>query len=203
MNFIKPRWHTDWFLSAVLNAHINEMVDRYSALLASRVDFSYKKNASNHEQINHHQLEHDLRKLMDSMMQLEAVVGYFWVIEWGEEHGFHAHVVFWLDRHLTQSPYVFSQQARKLWNEITSLNGGFHRCEFKKNYTANINTPVYYNDPASVLNIRQVLSYLAKEEQKWSYPVYGCNEVPSRATSGRPREAGQWQYSNPSVRYSI
>ena len=196
-------WHTDWFLSSVLNAHINEMVDRYSALLALRLDFSYKKQTSNLDQSDYHQLEHDIRTLMERMMLEDAVVGYFWVIEYGKDHGFHAHVVFWLDRHLTQRPYAYAERARKLWDEITLLDGGFHRCEFKKHYVVNINLPVYYNDPASVSNIRQVLSYLAKEEQKLAYPMYGCNEVPSRSSSGRPREIGEWQYSSPSVRYSI
>lgn len=61
-------WHPDWFLSGILNHHINQMVDRYSALLALRIDLSYKKDSIIYQQSDHHQLEHDVRKLMDDMM---------------------------------------------------------------------------------------------------------------------------------------
>lgn len=199
----KTHWRIDWFLSAVLNNHINEMVDRHSALLALRVDLFYRKGTLEYEQINHHQLERDIRALMEKMMHENAVVGYFWVLEYGEDRGYHAHVVFWLDRHITQRTYVYAQYAKSLWNEVTSMSGGLHRCEFKSNYSSNINIPVYYSNPTSVSNIRLVLRYLAKEEQKWSYPVYGCNEVPPHSGIGRPRGPDEWQYSRRSVRYSI
>ena len=49
---------------------------------------------------------------MNRMMQLEAVVGFFWVIEWTEDHHYHAHVVFWLDGSKTQNTYPWAQQSR-------------------------------------------------------------------------------------------
>ena len=187
----EPRWHTDWFLSAILNAHINAMVDRYSALLALRIDFYYNKGTSRFLQPDHRQLEYDVRVLMETMFRLKPVVGYFWVIENSPERRFHAHTVFWLDRHLTQRPYPFSEKAREYWNDITHQQGHIYRGIFKEHYKANINCPVYYNVPASIGNIRQTLSYLAKEEQKNGFYLYGCNDVPPRSEYGRPRASGE------------
>jgi hypothetical protein len=126
---------------------------------------------------------------MNKMMQKSAIVGYFWVIEWTADHGFHAHAAYWLDGHQTQRSYPFAQQAGELWKELTQQEGYFNICQFKEPYKADINIPVRYNEPASILNIRRVLSYLTKEEQKEGLCSYGCNEVPQRPSSGRPRKA--------------
>lgn len=52
---------------------------------------------------------------MNRMMQLEAVVGFFWVIEWTEDHHYNAHVVFWLDGSKTQNTYPWALQAGLYW----------------------------------------------------------------------------------------
>ncbi|ECJ2453608.1 inovirus Gp2 family protein [Salmonella enterica] len=196
-------WHPDWFLSGILNHHINQMVDRYSALLALRIDLSYKKDSIDYQQPDHHQLEHDVRKLMDDMMLYDAVVGYFWVLEYGEERRYHAHVVLWLDRHYTLAPFVYAEYAKKYWECITLQDGIFHRCGHKPYYSANISIPVNYSNPMSVDNIRRVLSYLTKEEQKWTQPIYGCNEVSEHSEQGRPRNPGVYRYTSPYVRYCL
>lgn len=158
--------------------------------MAFRMDFFYKKNTVRYSQLNHQMLEYDLRELMDKMACEKGIVGYFWVVEWTERHGYHAHVVFWLDRQKTQHSYPFALTANTLWQEITHWDGGSHRCEYRPQYSGNINIPVRYNDPESINNIRRVLSYLAKEEQKEGLCAYGCNDVPPRSASGRPRKSG-------------
>ncbi|MFE3919520.1 inovirus-type Gp2 protein [Escherichia coli] len=178
----------DWFLSSLLNQHINEMVERYSCLLALRMDFFYQRNTEGFMQLDHHKLEHDIRTLIKATEGIEASTGYFWVIEWTERHGYHAHAVFWLDRQKTQTTYPFSEWISKRWRAITHQDGGSYRCEYREHYQGNINTPVRYDDADSILNIRRVLSYLAKEEQKEGLCAYGCNDVPPRPASGRPRK---------------
>ena len=103
---------------------------------------------------------------MNHVMQLEAMVGFFWVIEWTEDHHYHAHVVFWLDGSKTQNTYPWAQQVGLYWCDITDRDGWYHRCEFKEHYEANINIPVRYSDPDSITNIRQVLAYMTKIQQK-------------------------------------
>ncbi|AKE59390.1 hypothetical protein F384_12885 [Citrobacter amalonaticus Y19] len=187
-NTHSPFFTEDWFLSSLLNQHIDEMVNRYSCLLALRMDLFYQRDTDSFMQLDHCRLEYDIRSLMNEFGALKASVGYFWVIEWTEKHGYHAHVVFWLDRQKTQTTYPGFEWISKRWREITNSNGGVHRCEYQEHYPADINIPVRYDDSASILNIRRVLGYLAKEEQKKELCEYSCNEVPPRPASGRPRQ---------------
>ncbi|MGM7765156.1 hypothetical protein [Yersinia enterocolitica] len=48
--------------------------------------------------------------------------------------------------------------------------------------------PVRYSDPDSICNIRQVLAYMTKVQQKHGLLLFGCNEVPERPATGRPRK---------------
>ncbi|EPM5597284.1 inovirus-type Gp2 protein [Citrobacter braakii] len=185
----KQRWEPDWYLESLLNNHIDEMVDRYSCLRALRIDLFYQDHTAKYHLQNHQYFEMDLRFFMDRMMQLKVVVGFFWVIEWTEDHHYHAHVVFWLDGNHTQKTYPWAEKARELWKVITDGDGGLHRCEFKAHYEANINIPVRYSDTGSIANIRQVLAYMTKIQQKQGMPLFGCNEVPPRPPTGRPRRS--------------
>lgn len=187
-NTHSPSFTEDWFLSSLLNQHIDEMVNRYSCLLALRVDFFYLGDTDSFMQRDHRRLEYDIRSLMNEFGALKASVGYFWVIEWTEKHGYHAHVVFWLDGQKTQTTYPGFEWISNRWREITHQEGGTYRCGHKEHYPGNINIPVCYDDADSILNIRRVLSYLAKEEQKEGLCAYGCNDVPPRPASGRPRK---------------
>ncbi|CBJ79606.1 conserved hypothetical protein [Xenorhabdus bovienii str. Jollieti] len=164
----KKRWEPDWFLQSLLNNHIDKLVEHYSCLRAFRTDLFYQ--------------DHTAKFFLRDYRQLEAVVGFFWVIEWTEDHHYHAHVVFWLDGSKTQNTYPWAQQAGLQWSDITDRDGWYHRCEFKEHYEADINIPVRYSDPGSIANIRQVLAYMTKIQQKHGLLLYGCNEVP-----GRPR----------------
>ncbi|HED1791265.1 TPA: hypothetical protein R4X15_002406 [Citrobacter amalonaticus] len=184
----KPQWEPDWYLESLLNIHIDEMVDRYACLRALRIDLFYQHHTTKYYLQNHNHLEWDLRLLMDYMMQMGAVVGYFWVIEWTEDHHYHAHVVFWVDGNRSRKVYPWAEKAREFWTFITEGDGGFHRSEYKKYYRANINIPVRYSEPDSIDNIRQVLAYMTKIQQKHGLLLFGCNDVPERPATGRPRK---------------
>lgn len=127
----KPQWEPDWYLESLLNIHICEMVDRYACLRALRVDLFYQHHTAKYYLQSHHHLERDLRLLMDHMMQIGAVVGYFWVIEWTEDHHYHAHVVFWVDGNRSRNVYPWAEKAREFWTLITEGEGGLHRSEYK------------------------------------------------------------------------
>ena len=184
----KPQWEPDWYLESLLNVHIDEMVDRYACLRALRIDLFYQHHTAKYYLQSHNHLERDLRLLMDRMMQMGAVVGYFWVIEWTEDHHYHAHVVFWVDGNRSRKIYPWAEKAREFWTLITEDDGGFHRSEYKKYYRANINIPVRYSEPDSIDNIRQVLAYMTKIQQKHGLLLFGCNDVPERPATGRPRK---------------
>lgn len=185
-------WTPDWFLKSVLDSHINAMVNRYSCLRVIRLDLFYQNNTVKYTHPNHRQMESDVRQLMEVMMSMPNVMGYFWVIEWTEDHRFHAHVAFWLDGNRTRKPFFWMEKAGECWRIITENDGCSYRCEYKPNYEANINIPVRYSDQGSITNMRDVLEYMTKIEQKDSLLLYGCNEVPERPLTGRPRRTDLW-----------
>jgi hypothetical protein len=85
-----PGFSSGWFLTSLLRDHTSEMINRYACLRALRVDLFYKRNSFRLRHSEHRQLEHEVRNLMKQ----KGVFGYFWVIEWLTDHGWHAHVAF-------------------------------------------------------------------------------------------------------------
>lgn len=183
-----PGYSMDLFLLSLLNNHIDDLINCYSRLYAVRVDLFYLKESGRYNNCSLRLMEYELRILMASMMEYPAIVGYFCVLEWTEDHGLHAHVVVWLNGHTSRKPYVYAKKASELWEDITQGEGFLYRCEYKGNYLADIRTPVEYNIPTSIINIRYILSYLAKEAQKEKVYWYLCNEVPLPHPAGRPRQ---------------
>lgn len=107
------------FLTSLLRDHTNLMINRYSALRALRIDLWYQKGTLRFQQSDYRRLEHEARLLMQEMMAQKAMVGYFWVIEWTQDHGWHAHVVFWLDEHITQTTWPTSRKTSDIWGRLT------------------------------------------------------------------------------------
>lgn len=106
-----PKSYTpNWFFTALLDNHINQMMARYSCLRALRMDFFYRKDTPDFLQPDHRWLELQLRMLLEQVEQFENIVGFFWVIEWTADHGFHAHAVFWIDRQRVKKIYPFAER---------------------------------------------------------------------------------------------
>jgi len=184
-----PRYTMDWYLESHISHHTDMMINRYSYLYALRIDLFYRKDTCRYQNNNSRSVEYEVRVLMAEMDQYPAVVGYFCVMEWTEDHGFHVHAVLWLDGHITQKPFVWAEKANAAWAWITQGEGHLYRCEKKEAYAADVSIPVRYNDAASIANIRYILSYLAKAEQKEGLCWHYCNEVPARPSAGRPRQS--------------
>lgn len=182
-----PRYTMDWYLLSHINHHIDMMINRYSCLCALRFDLCYRRESYRYKNSTPRSLEYEVRVLMAEMEKLSAVVGYFCVMEWTEDHSFHVHAVLWLDGHITQKPFFYAEKASAVWRDITQGEGYLYRCEEKDCYVADISIPVKYNDAKSIKNIRYILSYLAKVEQKEGLCWHYCSEVPERPSVGRPR----------------
>ncbi|AHE72107.1 inovirus-type Gp2 protein [Enterobacter ludwigii] len=182
-----PHYTMDWYLLSNITYHTDMMINRYSCLYALRIDLFYRKDTSRYLSSNIQSVEFEVRLLIAKMDNYPAVVGYFCVMEWTLDHRFHVHAVLWLDGHITQKPFVWAEKARAAWQEITQDEGQLYRCEKKEAYSADVSIPVRYNDAASIVNIRYILSYLAKVEQKEGLCWHYCNEVSARPFIGRPR----------------
>lgn len=183
-----PHYTIDWYLQSHISHHTDMMINRYSCLYALRFDLFYRKDTCRYLSSNIQSVEYEVRILMSKMEQYPAVVGYFCVMEWTEDHRFHVHAVLWLDGHITQKPFVWAEKASAVWAWITQGEGHLHRCETKEAYAADVSIPVRYNDAASIANIRYILSYLAKVEQKEGLCWHYCNEISVRPSAGRPRQ---------------
>ncbi len=123
-----PKSYTpNWFFTALLDNHINQLVARYSCLRALRMDFFYRKDMPDFLQPAHRWLELQLRMLLEQVEQFENIVGFFWVIEWTADHGFHAHAVFWIDRQRVKKIYPFAERITECWRSITHNSGSVHR----------------------------------------------------------------------------
>lgn len=115
-----PKSYTpNWFFTALLDNHINQMMARYSCLRALRMDFFYRKDTPDFLQPDHRWLELQLRMLLEQVEQFENIVGFFWVIEWTADHGFHAHVVFWIDRQRVKKIYPFAERIAECWQSTS------------------------------------------------------------------------------------
>lgn len=114
-----PKSYTpNWFFTALLDNHINQMMARYSCLRALRMDFFYRKDTPDFLQPDHRWLELQLRMLLEQVEQFENIVGFFWVIEWTADHGFHAHAVLWIDRQRVKKIYPFAERITECWRSI-------------------------------------------------------------------------------------
>ncbi|STI85406.1 Protein of uncharacterised function (DUF3296) [Escherichia coli] len=142
------------------------MMARYSCLRALRMDFFYRKDTPDFLQPDHRWLELQLRMLLEQVEQFENIVGFFWVIEWTADHGFHAHAVFWIDRQRVKKIYPFAERITECWRSITHNSGSAHRCTYQSHYTYNINIPVRHNDPESIDNIRGACIIWQKKNKK-------------------------------------
>ncbi|NPK29079.1 hypothetical protein HC515_25320, partial [Escherichia coli] len=63
-----PKSYTpNWFFTALLDNHINQMMARYSCLRALRMDFFYRKDTPDFLQPDHRWLELQLRMLLEQV----------------------------------------------------------------------------------------------------------------------------------------
>ncbi|NGE81886.1 inovirus Gp2 family protein, partial [Escherichia coli] len=84
---------------------------------------STEKDTPDFLQPDHRWLELQLRMMLEQVEQFENIVGFFWVIEWTADHGFHAHAVFWIDRQRVKKIYPFAERITECWRSITHNSG--------------------------------------------------------------------------------
>ncbi|MEQ9855422.1 inovirus-type Gp2 protein [Pectobacterium versatile] len=182
------KYSMDWFLLNLVNNHLNNVLNRYSKLIGIRIDFSYRQSSDRYHEENHHMLERELRELFRRVESESGIAGYFWVIEYGQDSNFHAHTVVYLDGQKIRKPFPTAERIGEIWKEITEGEGKYYRCEYKESYKQDINKLVGHSNPDGIDGLRYIISYLAKEEQKYGSQIYGSSEVPPPSGLGRPRK---------------
>ncbi|HDZ1142894.1 TPA: hypothetical protein RRU58_005040, partial [Klebsiella pneumoniae] len=76
----------DSSLQNVLFSHQNQLFNCYSKLLMLRVDFAYRQNSDSFNAADVNQLVADMTWLTEQSSALSGLVGYAWVLEYGEDH---------------------------------------------------------------------------------------------------------------------
>lgn len=172
-----------------INLHLEELQRRYSKLLPLRIDFSYKKNTPAFQQENMLIALEDITIFMAFSMLRAAVVGYYWVMEYTPNSGYHFHTVFYLNGQNHQNSYPIATGLISLWKEQTQDDG--------KGFIVNRNASYFHVDGLQMLthdnetqrrNLLSALGYFAKTTQKQPGLYFGMSDIAPPSGRGRPRK---------------
>ncbi|CAM3643171.1 hypothetical protein BS639_22715 [Rouxiella silvae] len=170
-------------------SHLSMLQLAHSKILPMRIDFAYKKTS--HSFQNHRvdiALE-DIQIFMSMVLLRTVAIGYFWVMEYTRDTGYHFHAILYANGQEHQKPYPIAMGVTKLWEEQT---GGEGRC-----YLVKRNASYFHVDGLKMLrhgDINQrndlllALRYFAKTEQKEMGLYYGMSSITPPSGRGRPRK---------------
>lgn len=177
----------DSSLQNVLFNHQNQLFNCYSKLLMLRVDFAYRQNSDSFNAADVNQLVADMTWLTEQCTTLSGLVGYAWVLEYGEDHRYHVHAAFYLNGQRHRKVWCFWEAIQSLWEDITDGEGYAHRCEPKGHYRVRGERVVSFSDSRGRQGMTYILSYLGKQSQRTKRRIYRVSAVPTPAASGRRR----------------
>ncbi|EFC4352800.1 inovirus-type Gp2 protein [Escherichia coli] len=183
-----PNYPMNRLLLEDINHHLDEMFERYSRLLAFRMDFGWKQGSERSQRNLMDEMEGEIQHLMDVVFGRKMVIGYCWVIEYRQRKGLHVHAMLYLDGQKHRKCYPTSRAIGEEWRRLTDDEGLFHLCSKKKHFVASSGTIVDHRNKQAVDELRYVISYLAKSEQKSRGVIAGMNAIPPRSRRGRPRK---------------
>lgn len=170
-----------------INTHMDAMFQRFAKLLPFRIDFAYRKDTAGFGHACKHVMCAEMRHLLDEIQ--EALVGYYWVMEYTPNKGLHIHFIGYLNGQYHQNPYQVSRMMGDVWKRVTEGDGYHYRCRKKDNYPVRIDQVIHYADTPAVNALRYAISYLAKAKQKENGIILGRSTVPEKSSRGRPRHS--------------
>ncbi|WP_233963715.1 inovirus-type Gp2 protein [Pectobacterium versatile] len=187
---INPNYQHDIHLNQKLRAHQEMLFLRYSKLLMLRVDFAYIKTSYEFKHSDKNTIVGDMVKLLQQSLSIRGLVGYVWVLEYTEVHGFHIHAAFYLNGQKHRKVWAVFEDIRDIWANVTEGDGYAHRCEPKEHYRVKGEWVTSYDDDEGRDRILYILSYLSKQDQKTERIIYQVSEISQPTRRGRPRCLG-------------
>lgn len=106
-------------LNRKLRRHQDQLFERYSKLLMLRVDFSYLQDSDSHGEGDIHSTVADITLLIQRSQDIKGLVGYAWVLEHTERHGFHIHAAFYLNGQKHRRAWTVYETLRDTWKYVT------------------------------------------------------------------------------------
>ncbi|EJD9017060.1 inovirus-type Gp2 protein [Salmonella enterica subsp. enterica serovar Newport] len=175
-------------LSRKLRRHQNQLFERYSKLLMLRVDFSYLQDSDSHGKGDIHSTVADITLLIQRSGDINGLVGYAWVLEQTEQHGYHIHAVFYLNGQKHRRAWTVFEALRDTWKYVTWGEGHTYRCEPKEHYRVRGEWVTAHDDTGGRKGMQYILSYLSKQAQKSRGVIYQLSDIPAAPAAGRRRK---------------
>ncbi|MFE1282458.1 inovirus-type Gp2 protein [Klebsiella aerogenes] len=175
-------------LNRKLRRHQDQLFERYSKLLMLRVDFSYLLDSDSHDQGDIHSTVADITLLIQRSGDINGLVGYAWVLEQTEQHGFHIHAAFYLNGQKHRQVWSVFEALRDTWKYVTWGEGHTHRCEPKEHYRVRGEWVTAYDDARGRRGMQYILSYLSKQAQKSLGVIFQLSDIPAPPAAGRRRK---------------
>ncbi|MBA0217736.1 inovirus-type Gp2 protein [Pectobacterium brasiliense] len=183
LNYVQHRT-----LKRKLQHHQNQLFERYSKLLMLRVDFSYKRDSDSRIEGDIHSTVADITLLLQRCQDINGLVGYAWVLEHTEQHGYHIHAAFYLNGQKRRRAWGVFEALRDTWKYVTWEEGYSYRCESKEHYKVRGEWVTAHDDIKGRKGMQYILSYLSKQDQKNQGVICQLSSIPAAHVSGRRRK---------------
>jgi hypothetical protein len=158
--------------------YIDNLFTRHGRLLVIRIDLSYRKDIDtpflNEEEIyqKYCQAKVDREHLFQNMRSnalFNHMVGYIWRLEYGEDKGFHNHMIFFYDGSQVQQDVTIGRMIGEYWvNVITQGSRGlYYNCNaYKEKYERCGIGMINWNNLQLIANLKNdAVPYLAKPDE--------------------------------------
>lgn len=172
-----------------LRHHQNNLFERYSKLLMLRVDFSYLNGSTLRTQADVYTLVGHITELTQRSTTISNMVGYAWVLEHTEGHGYHIHAAFYINGQKRRKAWPIFERLRELWAELTEGEGLAYHCAPQDYYKVQGEYVTAHDDYTSRQGMQYILSYLSKTDQKNGKAIGHWSKVPEPPRSGRRRKS--------------
>ncbi|MDH2365722.1 MULTISPECIES: inovirus-type Gp2 protein [Providencia] len=180
--------HTpDYLLQYELLNHQDDLFEYYSKLLMLRIDFAYRKDSESFKYADIHQITSDMTLLIEQVKDISSIVGFAWVLEYGEQHRLHIHAAFYINGQRHQKVWSFWKDIRDIWDEVTEGEGYAHHCEPKPYYRVHGERVIKHSDEKKRSGMKYILSYLGKDSQRTERRIYQLSDIPTAKQIGRKR----------------
>lgn len=169
LNEMRQHRYNESLNTKSLDGRLVKLQERYSALLAVRVDLAYEPNPDI-QQVSR-DLE-ELRKRINRSEYGKDLLLLVWALEQGEVKGYHCHVALVFDERKRTGAWSIAKAIGELWEEITEGDGSYFNChdrrylkQYEEQGIVGIGV-IFSNVPYQADKMRSTLSYLARPEKE-------------------------------------
>lgn len=184
---IKFNHRPDHSLQRKLFNHQDSLFECYSKLIMLRIDFAYRKESESFKYADIHQITSEMTLLIEQIKDISGIVGFAWVLEYGEQHRLHIHAAFYINGQRHQKVWSFWENIRDIWDEVTEGEGYAHHCEPKPYYPVRGERVIKHSDKKRRSGMKYILSYLGKDSQRTERRIYQLSDIPTAKQIGRKR----------------